>query len=371
MAVNPAASLSVEQPNGRPLAITVASLAASSANDGNSVTLIGPLCSSRITIGQLKSGSFPAGAMVPQLPMGGLEDNLLLLASDVQAALAPAYTGPLDIVSGAVVAYGQRALSAAQRGSPLYTIRRSSDNATHSYNSDATTGAAPASAISTFIGAGNGFVATWNDQSGNGSDAVQATTANQPQWLSGQLGAFPGITFDVGGNAAVSLGTVGNVDFGAAGMTVFAVAYCPAPGGGSPPNTLFGQGFETLDGGSSCQLVAATSNSELNVESEDAAHQMTSQGLSPADAGVVLFEVVNDNSSTSDVLYNGVSASGQSSSFGFTTLDYPLAIGNDDVANPGDNGGLILELLIYNLALSSAHRTSIRQNIATYYGITL
>ena len=62
------------------------------------------------------------------------------------------YTGPLDIVAGAVVAYGQRALSAAQRSSALYTIRRDSDDATQVFSSDAITGDAPLESIASFLG---------------------------------------------------------------------------------------------------------------------------------------------------------------------------------------------------------------------------
>jgi hypothetical protein len=139
----------------------------------------------------------------------------MLLSALVAAKPASAtYTGPLDIVSGAVVAYGQRALSAAQRGSALYTIRRDSDDTTHTYNSDATTGAAPAAAISSFIGGGSGFVATWTDQSGNGSDVSQATAANQPQWASNVANSRPAFAFD---GVSRYLATSGNIDITNAG----------------------------------------------------------------------------------------------------------------------------------------------------------
>ena len=66
------------------------------------------------------------------------------------------YTGPLDIVPGAawLWAYGQRALSAAARGQPVYTIGRVEDNETLVVNSDPVTGEVAAATVSSFVGSG-------------------------------------------------------------------------------------------------------------------------------------------------------------------------------------------------------------------------
>src|SRR6185369_4240518 len=97
-------------------------------------------------------------------------------ALDASAGPPPSYTGPLDVVPGAVVAYGQRAMAAANLGSPVYTIRRDSDDAKQAFNSDATTGAVDPAAIAAFIGGGNGFIDTWNDYGTAGQNVVQATS---------------------------------------------------------------------------------------------------------------------------------------------------------------------------------------------------
>jgi hypothetical protein len=72
-------------------------------------------------------------------------------AITVTVEAAPAYVGPLDLVPGAKIAAGQRALSAAMLGQELYTIRRTSDNTTQAFSSDAVTGAAPAAAEIAFV----------------------------------------------------------------------------------------------------------------------------------------------------------------------------------------------------------------------------
>jgi hypothetical protein len=95
----------------------------------------------------------------------------------------PPFTGLLDTYSGASVAYSAaRRLSSTYTGS-LIRVRRSSDNAEQDIGY--TTGnILDESALTTFVGANNGFVTTWYDQSGNGNNAVQSTAANQPQIVS-------------------------------------------------------------------------------------------------------------------------------------------------------------------------------------------
>ena len=98
----------------------------------------------------------------------------------VQSA-APTFVGLLDTYPNASRAYSVRRLNSAYTG-PLLRVRRSNDNAEQdiSYigeNLDT-------SALSSFVGANNGFVVTWYDQSGNGVNATQATAGSQPQIVS-------------------------------------------------------------------------------------------------------------------------------------------------------------------------------------------
>lgn len=65
-------------------------------------------------------------------------------------------------------------------------VRRSSDNTEQDINfaSSSPNSGIDTSALLSFVGANNGFVTTWYDQSGNGRNAVQTTAANQPQIVS-------------------------------------------------------------------------------------------------------------------------------------------------------------------------------------------
>jgi len=103
--------------------------------------------------------------------------GLLGLAGKVSA---PSFTGLLDTYSGAAVAYSAaRRLSSTYTGS-LIRVRRSSDNAEQDIGY--TTGnVLDQSALTSFVGANNGFVVTIYDQSGNAKNATQATAINQPR----------------------------------------------------------------------------------------------------------------------------------------------------------------------------------------------
>jgi trimeric autotransporter adhesin len=83
----------------------------------------------------------------------------------------------LDNLTSAV-AYSTRQLRTAYTG-PLLRVRRSSDNteADIGYGAD---GWLDDAALLAHVGAGDGFVATWYDQSGNGRDATQTTAVRQP-----------------------------------------------------------------------------------------------------------------------------------------------------------------------------------------------
>lgn len=111
----------------------------------------------------------------------------------------------LDTYSGASVAYSVRLLSSTYTGSAI-RVRRSSDNAEQDIGFDGS-GNLDESALTTFVGANNGFVTTWYDQSGNARNATQSTAANQPQIVSSgvinKVNSRPSLLFD-GSNDTMS-----------------------------------------------------------------------------------------------------------------------------------------------------------------------
>jgi hypothetical protein len=101
----------------------------------------------------------------------------------------------LDSFPGAAAAYSLRNLVGTSNPN-VVRVRRSSDNTEQDFTAAQVTNGS----LATFCGAGDGFVRTWYDQSGNGRNATQATTTKQPALVSsGSVvlqGTKPAFTFD-------------------------------------------------------------------------------------------------------------------------------------------------------------------------------
>jgi len=97
------------------------------------------------------------------------------------AAATSSFSYELDLYPGAAVAYSLRKLRSAYTGNCIQ-VRRSSDNVTQDIGF--LNNVLDETALNTFVGANNGFVSIWYDQSTNGRNAIQNTLSNQPQIVS-------------------------------------------------------------------------------------------------------------------------------------------------------------------------------------------
>lgn len=108
------------------------------------------------------------------------------------------FTGLLDTYGGAAAAYSVRRLSSTYEGA-LIEVRRSSDNTTQDIGYDAN-GDLDTAALLSFVGAGDGFVRTWYDQSGNANNAQQTTASRQSKIITSSTlitgGSKPIMQFD-------------------------------------------------------------------------------------------------------------------------------------------------------------------------------
>lgn len=258
------------------------------------------------------------------------------------------YTGPLDLVPSAVVAYSTaRALSSAMRGQPVYTIRENGGDTTQSFSSDAVTGEVDAVAITAFLDGANGFVDTWFDQSGNTKSAVQAGAADQPAWASSVQGGRPGL---VASASTLSL-TTSDLTFPSGGYTWFLVA---KPGvdllvytsGDDFIETLSTTGSEFVDAETAVSIAAGSATETIS----DAPH---------------LWEMAWEFGSRA-YLVDGTPVALSDSDSGSALGSITGALTISLLAS-----SKVLEVLLYDGLLSSPNRALIRQNIAAYYGINL
>jgi hypothetical protein len=122
--------------------------------------------------------------------------------------------GLLDAYGGAAAAYSLRRLSANYTG-PVVRVRRSSDSTEQDFTATQVTDGT----LTTFCGAGDGFVRSWYDQSGNGRVASQTTTTLQPEIVtSGSLVTYNSkpafsITSSRGILLAPGLASISRVDY--------------------------------------------------------------------------------------------------------------------------------------------------------------
>jgi hypothetical protein len=279
-------------------------------------------------------------------------DDKTVLIEDVVVLVQPSegsdYTGPLDIVPGAVVAYDQRALSAAKRGTALYTIREDTGDTTQSFNSDATTGAAPIAAITAFLNGANGFLSVWNDQSSNGANIDSSGTP--PLWSTSGPSGLP-----VFGNVDASgMATTNEITFPNGAATVFLV--CKQNGGNDSIGTEMN--FNT--------------SSFVRLQAPEAGGAIAVQDIYNADTGNEARARYDIVPSADYQLWVGAWSLGSHTPTSvFDTTDPPGSITDRLITNFGDAGEFVAALYMYDIELSDPDILAISQNIASYYGITL
>jgi hypothetical protein len=109
---------------------------------------------------------------------------MIIATHGILANSAP-YIGILDNYTGATAAYSLRLLRGGYKGNSAIRVRRSSDNTSQDIGFDSL-GNLDTTALLSFVGAGNGFVSLWYDQSGSGNNYYmqQITSSLQPQIVS-------------------------------------------------------------------------------------------------------------------------------------------------------------------------------------------
>lgn len=267
----------------------------------------------------------------------------------------------LDVYPSAAAAYSTRLLRGAYYGSSAIRVRRSSDNA-ESNIGFTTSGNLDEAAITTFCGAGTGFVTTWYDQSGNSRNVLQATAGNQPIiYLSGFVivnNSKPAVLFQAStvksleGLWSQTITTESN--FG-----VFSVNNSTDSFG-----RVLSQGGNGNDYDASAYIpmirngtTAAMGSFTTGLLSSAAISYSTQTLFSSIHSGSQLSNQVNNNSAAvaSDTLNLNVTR---------TTIGGPTST---SIAT-GSLDGMVQEVIIY-YTNQTANRTGISNNINTYYGI--
>lgn len=258
-----------------------------------------------------------------------------------------AFTGLLDTYPSAAVAYSLRQLSSTYTGNAI-RVRRSSDNAEQDFGF--VDNVLDTASLLTFCGAGNGFVTTWYDQSGNANNGVQTTAINQARIVSSGSLITINTKSAIESNAGISFYSLTNsFNFGANHYNSFVGLK------GSNLNNFYGLGGTRY-------FFANFSDSNYYLFGNTSGFQ---QSNSTDNIGPTYTLLTGLKDLTGMKMYKNTSLIASS----FVNLSYAASIDSIGSYNGGNfHGGKYQEIVFYNSDQSS-NRAGIESNINTFYSI--
>jgi hypothetical protein len=261
----------------------------------------------------------------------------------------------LDSYSGAAAAYSLRSLSLAYGGS-VVRVRRSSDNT----ESDFTATQVSDGTLTTFCGAGDGFVRTWYDQSGNGRHLNQVTTANQPTIVSS------GSIITV--NTKPGMQTDGSDDFLRCSLTVstlgISIGLVYKNNGSTANHRIFDLGNTT---GLSTSLYASDNFQFAPLNKQIGYRHPENQSVLGPAAGQAqtLVSYIRSSTTLQSAWFNNQAFTNIGSTTDFTSQQLTVGAANTDT---NLLQGVVQELFIYP-SNQTANRVAIEANINAHYAI--
>ena len=283
----------------------------------------------------------------------------------------PAFTGLLDTYTGAAVAYSAaRRLATAYTGS-LIRVRRSSDNAEQDIGYDGSN-VLDEAALTAFVGANNGFVTTWYDQSGNGKNQTQTTAANQPKIVnSGTVikeNSKPCVSFD--GNDYLFNSTTGLVRldkrahfyiFKETSAVSYAGIVCYAPSSGNDYS-------QTNSGNSNSGDGASFGNFAINTDTSSYAIS----GAKPTPYALYTHRATGSNielQKNNGTFNTGFPFGYTANSFNSGGLYLGVRFLSGSPSTSYAINGILQEVIIYNGDGQNSNLSPINGNINTFYSI--
>lgn len=251
----------------------------------------------------------------------------------------------LDNYPGAASAYStSRRLSSAYTGA-LFRVRRSSDNTEQDIGYTAGN-VLNETALTTFVGAGNGFITRWYDQSGNARNTTLESASNQPLIVSaGTIVRTTGniVAMYIGNTASTN---ISNTQPNTTTQATFLASECATTGNSSTILLPFGVVNSSIYTGAASSGSAISADQNFGVVSyfkNDASITNT--------RGSIWSAYVTGNETLMNMIGGGTTATGR-----FT--QYPALFANVK----------LFEVIIYNTN-QSANRSGINGNINAFYSI--
>jgi hypothetical protein len=308
----------------------------------------------------------PGGGTFSFTNAGPVVGSTLLMkgmGSSVLTSNSNLYIGLLDTYTDAAAAYSVRLLRSTYTGSAI-RVRRSSDNTEQDIGFTAL-GNLDESALTTFVGANNGFVTTWYDQSGNARNATQSTAANQPRIVN--LGTIekennlPIVVFD-GSNDFLNASGSYSLATGSVFGTVKSISSATA-------KTIFSRSSTTVlsDRREMFNYIAST-RYDLQV-SNFVTYPTAQKTYTPTNYALFTGIIEGATSTMSNYINGSIGTTATSVSAGLSgTIVTSIGTVYQTASPLFYMNGKIGEIIVYP-SNQSSNRTGIESNINTYYGI--
>lgn len=259
----------------------------------------------------------------------------------------------LDAYPGAAAAFSLRNLSLAYNG-PVVRVRRSSDNAEQDFIATQVTDGT----LSTFCGAGNGFVRTWYDQSGNSRNIQQVSNAAQPAVVTSGL-----LLVDSANKPKIDFSSTTNLNssFQVSGVTVIEIVRFDTAVGngfaGLSTRVASNQGFGSDNQNNNYIFRAFGSTGSIAISTAGAGRFRNLHFIRAVDGDFRLWT-------------NGVLSSSSSSTIGYVSQSSQGFCVGLPTGNSGSTNfrGSYTEIVIYPFDVS-ASRTGIESGINAHYAI--
>jgi hypothetical protein len=270
-------------------------------------------------------------------------------------------TPVLDTYSSALEAYSLRLLRTAYAGNAI-RVRRSSDNAEQ--NIGFVNGYLDTSSLLTFVGAGNGFITTWYDQSGNGRNVTQTTAGNQPRIVTS------GVLLTSNGKATISFGTTEDWWLNMNGLgfqstiSLFAtwtITDGPTNGGVYGPSTTnVGQGLEIIQAGPTNQTLVRINGTQRITGATTASRLWTS-------ATQTISAILGNSTSVAGYKNNAAVTMANSSAMPTLNSSEPFSLGRYYDVTSYNMYGNVQEWILWT-SNQTSNVSGINSNINSYYG---
>lgn len=271
---------------------------------------------------------------------------------------SPAYTGPLDLVPGAYCYSAKRALGSSMLGENGYTVQKldGAGEPTQTFAYNAVTGEIDSAAITSFLDGEDGGITEAFDH-GDSVDVLEVTQARNPKWTISS--SIPRFTFTfadanilISANPAAFTGE----------FTFFAVL---------TTTEAEVENLQLFDVGNAINITVRGSLGGIVFGQIEGASFFAGGDWEPTTwtglrliEMVVAFENLSLKNNGADVTLTGDDSDGDPGN-----VSGVFEFGGGDGASSWS--GDIVEMLVYPSLLTAPQRTAIRENIATYYGITL